>query len=36
VLTYWRRRLARPTRPNRVFDAVRQVMAATGAFVEGL
>ena len=31
VLTYWRRRLARSDRPNRIFDAVRQVVRATGA-----
>jgi hypothetical protein len=31
VLTYWRRRLARSTRPNRIFDAVREVVRATGA-----
>ena len=31
VLTYWRRRLAASTRPNRIFDAVREVIAATGA-----
>jgi hypothetical protein len=31
VLTYWRRRLAGSTRPNRIFDAVREVVAATGA-----
>src|SRR3712207_4158581 len=31
VLTYWRRRLARSARPNRIFDAVRAVVAATGA-----
>src|SRR3954469_25849013 len=31
VLTYWRRRLARSDRPNRIFDAVREVIAATGA-----
>src|SRR3954465_11959634 len=31
VLTYWRRRLAASTRPNRIFDAVRAVIAATGA-----
>jgi hypothetical protein len=31
VLTYWRRRLARSTRPDRIFDAVRAVVAATGA-----
>jgi IS5 family transposase len=31
VLTYWRRRLAASGRPNRIFDAVREVVAATGA-----
>jgi hypothetical protein len=31
VLTYWRRRLARSDRPDRIFDAVRGVIAATGA-----
>jgi Transposase domain (DUF772) len=31
VLTYWRRRLAASDRPNRIFDAVRAVVAATGA-----
>ena len=31
VLTYWRRRLAASERPNRIFDAVRRVVAATGA-----
>jgi hypothetical protein len=31
VLTYWRRRLATSARPNRIFDAVREVVAATGA-----
>ena len=31
VLTYWRRRLAGSERPHRVFDAVRDVVAATGA-----
>src|SRR5688572_14857029 len=31
VLTYWRRRLAASTRPDRIFDAVREVVAATGA-----
>ena len=31
VLTYWRRRLAASTRPNRIFDAVCEVVAATGA-----
>ena len=30
VLTYWRRRLAASDRPNRIFDAVREI-AATGA-----
>ena len=31
VLTYWRRRLAASQRPQRIFDAVREVVAATGA-----
>src|SRR5947209_18006183 len=31
VLTYWRRRLARSPRPQRIFDAIREVVAATGA-----
>ena len=31
VLTYWRRRLAASARPNRIFDAVREVVHATGA-----
>jgi hypothetical protein len=31
VLTYWRRRLARSDRPNRIFGAVRQVISQTGA-----
>ena len=30
VLTYWRSRLRRSERPERVFDAVREVVAATG------
>src|SRR3954470_3659656 len=30
VLTYWRRRLAASGRPDRIFDAVREVVAATG------
>ena len=30
VLTYWRRRLAASTRPQRIFDAVREVVTATG------
>jgi IS5 family transposase len=31
TLTYWRRRLAASDRPNRIFEAVRAVVAATGA-----
>jgi hypothetical protein len=31
VLTYWRRRLAASARPQRIFDAVREVVTATGA-----
>lgn len=31
TLTYWRRRLAASRRPERIFDAVRAVVAATGA-----
>jgi len=31
TLTYWRARLARSQRPNRVFEAVREVVCATGA-----
>lgn len=31
TLTYWRRRLAASDRPHRVFDAVRDVIAQTGA-----
>jgi hypothetical protein len=30
VLTYWRKRLAGSDRPDRIFDAVREVIAATG------
>jgi hypothetical protein len=30
TLTYWRRRLARSTAPNRIFDAVKAVVAETG------
>jgi hypothetical protein len=30
TLTYWRRRLAASERPNRIFDAVKQVVAETG------
>jgi len=30
TLTYWRRRLTRSARPNRIFDVVRQVVAETG------
>lgn len=31
TLTYWRRRLAASGRPNRIFEAVQEVIAATGA-----
>jgi IS5 family transposase len=31
ALTYWRRRLAASDRPNRIFEAVKQVVAETGA-----
>ena len=31
TLTYWRRRLAGSERPNRIFEAVRQVIVETGA-----
>ncbi|XTP36986.1 IS1182-like element ISMgi4 family transposase [Mycobacterium sp. TJFP1] len=31
TLTYWRRRLAASERPNRIFEAVKTVVAATGA-----
>jgi transposase len=31
TLTYWRRRLAASDRPNRIFEAVREVVASTGA-----
>jgi hypothetical protein len=30
TLTYWRRRLAASTRPDRIFEAVKTVVAATG------
>jgi transposase len=30
TLTYWRRRLAASDRPDRIFEAVREVVAATG------
>src|SRR3954468_14281704 len=30
VLTWWRRRLVASVRPNRIFEAVREVVAATG------
>ena len=30
TLTYWRRRLAASARPNRIFEAVKSVVAATG------
>jgi hypothetical protein len=31
LLTYFRRRLARSSQPNRIFEAVREVVTATGA-----
>jgi hypothetical protein len=31
TLTYWRRRLAASKRPNRIFEAVKAVVAQTGA-----
>src|SRR5271165_7633900 len=31
TLTYWRRRLAASDRPNRIFEAVKAVVAQTGA-----
>jgi hypothetical protein len=31
TLTYWRRRLAASDRPNRIYEAVKAVVAATGA-----
>jgi hypothetical protein len=31
TLTYWRRRLAASDRPNRIFEAVKAVVSATGA-----
>jgi hypothetical protein len=33
TLTYWRRRLARSDRPNRIFDVIRAVVAETGVLV---
>ena len=30
MLTYWRKRLAASERPNRIFDAVKAVIADTG------
>ncbi len=33
TLTYWRRRLAASDRPNRIFDAVKAVVSATGALM---
>jgi hypothetical protein len=33
VLTYWRRRLAASQRPDRIFEAVRAVVAETGVLV---
>ena len=32
VLTYWRTRLRKSDRPQRIFDAVRDVVAATGCW----
>ena len=32
TLTYWRRRLASSTSPNRIFDAVKAVVAENGGF----
>jgi len=34
TLTYWRRRLAASTDPNRIFTAAQQVIAQTGALKE--
>jgi IS5 family transposase len=34
ILTYWRTRLRNSDRPNRVFDAVRAVVAATGVLAK--
>ena len=31
VLTYWRKRLAASAQPDRIFDGVREIVAATGA-----
>jgi hypothetical protein len=33
TLTYWRRRLAASDRPQRIFDAVREIVTQTGAVV---
>jgi hypothetical protein len=30
VLVYWRNRIRSPPQPRRIFEAVRQVVAATG------
>jgi hypothetical protein len=35
TLTYWRQRLARSARPDRINDAVRQVIEATGVLRAG-
>jgi IS5 family transposase len=35
VLTYWRARLRASERPERIFDAVRQVVDATGVLRAG-
>ena len=34
TLTYWRRRLAASDRPNRIFEAVKAVVAATGVLAD--
>jgi Transposase domain (DUF772) len=36
TLVYWRRRIARSQRPNRVFDAVAEVIAETGILGAGV
>jgi hypothetical protein len=33
TLTYWRRRLAASARPNRIFGAVKEVVAGTGCWL---
>ena len=36
VLVYWRRRIAASDRPDRVFDAVAEVIAQTGSYSPGV